>query len=70
MGKRFVSVWGEGPAVRVAGRPAAASMAADSESGTDGAGVEADLRALRVMRERGLISAEEHERRRAELLGG
>ena len=51
-------------------RPAIAGAALDAESGTagDGAAEAAKaLHALTVMRDRGLISAEEFERRRAAL---
>lgn len=55
-------------------RPGAAAMATDDESGTEGADAAADaarsLRALQVMRDRGLITPEEFEARRRALAGG
>jgi len=55
-------------------RPGAAAMATDDESGNEGAEARADaarsLRALEVMRDRGLIGAEEFERRRRALIPG
>ncbi|MCB9960176.1 MAG: SHOCT domain-containing protein [Rhodospirillaceae bacterium] len=46
------------------------SAETDSESGGDGdEGVERDLFALKVMRDRGLISQTDYDTRRAELLG-
>jgi len=51
-------------------RPGAASADTDSESGDDGtADAAAELRALRVMRDRGLIGADDFARRAAELGG-
>jgi hypothetical protein len=51
-------------------RPAAASGMTDSESGVDPGTTEQDLYALKVMCDRGLMSREEYERRRAEILTG
>jgi hypothetical protein len=47
-------------------RPSIAGAALDAESGTEGDdSADKDLFALKVMRDRGLISAEEFERRRS-----
>ena len=76
MTKGFKPIWGRGPRTRTrsAVRPAAAAMVTDGESGDQGQerrpGVdEAALKALRVMLDRGLLSKEEYEARRNELLG-
>lgn len=68
MPKRFKSLWGDKCPPKSLGRPAA-SAEADSESGDEGAGRDKDLYALNVMRERGLISEEEYERRKSALRG-
>lgn len=68
MAKRFTTVWGDAgrqPAARVAARPAAGADA-DAESGTGDDTLRQSLRALRVMRDRGLMSEEEYERHRAD----
>lgn len=49
-------------------RPGAAPATTDGESGTATDGIESDLRALKVMRDRGLMSQADYDRRRAELL--
>lgn len=50
-------------------RPAAAGAEADAESGVEGTdSVERDLRALKVMFDRGLMSRAEYEERRAALM--
>lgn len=69
MPKRFKAIWGEKRPPKSLGRPAA-SAEADSESGNEGAGREKDLYALKVMRERGLISEEDYRRRRAKIEAG
>ncbi len=56
-------------AVRPLSRPGAAMAMTDAESGEEGAGPERDLYALKVMRDRGLISQDDYDRRRAEILG-
>ena len=66
MPKRFKAIWGEKRPPKSLGRPAA-SAEADSESGDEGAGRDKDLYALKVMRERGLISEEDYARRRAKI---
>ncbi len=66
MPKRFKAIWGEKRPAKTLGRPAA-SAEADSESGDEGAGRDKDLYALEVMRQRGLISEEEYQRRKASL---
>ncbi|HEV7372844.1 SHOCT domain-containing protein [Arenibaculum sp.] len=58
---------GGGPDVR----PGASTAQTDAESGNDGSdSARRGLRALDVMRDRGLISREEYDQRRAALLGG
>ena len=66
MPKRFKAIWGEKRPPKSLGRPAA-SAETDSESGDEGAGRDKDLYALKVMRERGLISEEDYERRKAKI---
>jgi len=67
MPKRFKPIWGGKRPPRTLGRPAA-SAEADSESGDEGAnGRDKDLFALTVMRERGLISEEEFQRRKDQI---
>lgn len=68
MAKRFTTVWGDarGTPVRGAAPPAAAGSDADAESGAGDDTLRQSLRALRVMRDRGLMSAEEYERHRAD----
>ncbi|NYZ15697.1 SHOCT domain-containing protein [Azospirillum sp. RWY-5-1] len=69
MAKRFTTVWGDGarPPVRgVATRPAAAGAETDAESGSGDDTLRQSLRALRAMRDRGLMSEEEYERHRAD----
>jgi len=67
MPKRFKPIWGGKRPPRTLGRPAA-SAEADSESGDEGAnGRDKDLYALNVMRERGLISEEEFQRRKDQI---
>lgn len=67
MPKRFKPIWGGKRPPRTLGRPAA-SAEADSESGDEGAnGRDKDLYALDVMRERGLISEEEFQRRKDQI---
>ena len=70
MTHRFVSIWGEGRRHRRrrTARPAAATGSADAESGCEGRNRDAALRALKAMLERGLMSREEHDRRRAAIL--
>ena len=72
MPKRFASIWGDKTPTESRSRPTA-SADADSESGTAGDNEAEDRRkalfALKAMRDRGLISAEEYERRRAALEG-
>lgn len=51
-------------------RPGAAPAATDGESGAEDGGIDQDLRALKVMLDRGLISRADYDRRRAELLAG
>lgn len=70
MPKRFKPICGDKRSPGTLGRPAA-SAEADSESGDEGAaGRDKDLYALNVMRERGLISEEEYERRKAQINAG
>jgi hypothetical protein len=56
------------------GRPGAASASTDDESGNDGADAKHDaqrsLRALKVLRDRGIIDPAEYERRRGAIEGG
>ncbi len=67
MSRNFAAV----PSVRIGTRrPAAAALVTDAESGNDGAGLNRDLFALKVMADRGLIPPDEYERRRAEMLSG
>lgn len=66
MPKRFKAPWGGKRPPKTLGRPAA-SAEADSETGNEGGGVEKDLYALDVMRERGLISEEDYRRRKAQI---
>ncbi len=69
MPKRFKPISGERQPPRTLGRPAA-SAETDSESGDEGAhGRDKDLFALNVMRERGLISEEEFQRRKDQIEG-
>ena len=71
MTHRFLSIWGEGRrGTRRTRRPAAATDAADAESGSQGRNRDAELRALKVMAQRGLMSPEEYDRRRAAVLRG
>lgn len=58
------------PQSRPQSRPGAAMAVTDAESGEEGAGPERDLYALKVMRDRGLISRDDYDRRCAEILGG
>ena len=51
-------------------RPAITSPATDAESGDDGTDVSADLRALKVMLDRGLMTQKEYDDRRSALLAG
>jgi hypothetical protein len=68
---RFTSVWGEERAKKPSSRPAVASAAADSESGTEGGdSTRQSLRALKVMHDRGLMTDQEYEIRKAEILAG
>ena len=76
MTRRFKPIWGEAPRTprRPALRPGAAAMVTDGESGDQGVdrqpGIDkAALRALQVMRDRGLLTQEEYDARRDELLG-
>ncbi len=69
MPRRFKAIWGEKRPPKSLGRPAA-SAETDSESGDEGAGRDKDLYALKVMRERGLISEEDYERRKARIEAG
>lgn len=61
------------PADRGQGRPGAASMSTDSESGTENLDREEDrrraLHALKIMHERGLLPTAEYERRVQDLAG-
>lgn len=72
MPKRFKAIWGDKTPARSEARPAA-SADADAESGTAGDNEAEDRRkalfALKAMRDRGLMSAAEYERRRAALEG-
>lgn len=71
MAKRFTTVWGDGgraPVRGVGARPAAAGAEADAESGRGDDTLRQSLRALRAMRDRGLISEEEYERHRADTM--
>ena len=69
MPKRFKPIWGDKRPPRSLGRPAA-SAETDSESGDEGvAGRDKELYALNVMRERGLISEEEYQRRKDQIEG-
>ncbi len=56
------------------GRPGAATAGTDDESGNEGADAATDarrsLRALDVLRDRGLIDRDEYERRRRAIGGG
>ena len=71
MTHRFRSIWGEGRrGTRRKRRPAAANGTADEESGFQGRDRDAELRALKVMAQRGLMSPEEYDRRRAAILRG
>jgi hypothetical protein len=68
---RFTSVWGEERAKKPSSRPAVASAAADSESGTEGGdSTRQSLRALKVMHDCGLMTDQEYEIRKAEILAG
>lgn len=67
MPKRIRPIWGDEKPAKTLGSPAA-SAETDSESGNEGAGRDKDLYALEVMRDRGLISEETYERRKAALL--
>ena len=69
MAGKFTSVWGKERKPRLFARPAAASGFADTESGNEGDNREAELRALDVMRRRGLIDEGTYQSRRAEILG-
>jgi hypothetical protein len=78
MAPRFTPVWGNPKgarpaspaAARAAGLAAAAAAPTDAESGTDEADdLRRSLRALDVMRSRGLIGEVEHAERRRDLLG-
>jgi hypothetical protein len=51
-------------------RPAAAQAATDAESGIEPSDGEAELRALEVMHQRGLIDEETYRERRRALKGG
>lgn len=65
---------GRGGGRRTGARPGAAAMATDDESGNEGADAAGDaarsLRALEVMRDRGLIGPAEFEARRRAILSG
>ena len=69
MARRFKAIWGEKRPPRTLGRPAA-SAEADSESGNEGADPAKDRYALNVMRDRGLISEDEYQRRKAKIAAG
>ncbi len=69
MANKFTSVWGKDRKPRLFARPAAASGHADTESGNEGDNREAELRALDVMRQRGLIDEATYQARRAEIEG-
>lgn len=60
-----------GPKTGSGGRPAAAAMTTDAESGTEGLGADVEARralyALKVMFDRGLIPQAEYDRRRKAL---
>lgn len=67
MTKRFISVWSDGHRPRT--RVAVTNAATDTESGTEGTDdLDASLRALKVMLDRGLIGADDYDRRRRSLL--
>lgn len=78
MAPKFSPVWGSPKGRKPAARPgqgagaapAAAPATADAESGTDASDdLRRSLRALDVMRGRGLIDEAEYEARRRDLLG-
>lgn len=66
---KFTSIWGKDRKPRLFARPAAASGFADTESGNEGDNRDAELRALDVMFERGLIDEATYRTRRGEILG-
>ena len=68
MARKFTSIWGQDRKPRLFARPAAASGVADTESGDEGDNRSAELRALDVMRQRGLIDEATYQSRRAEIL--
>ena len=72
MPKKFTAIWGDKPPAKSPGRPAA-SADADTESGTAGDNEAEDRRkalfALKAMRDRGLMTEAEYERRKAALEG-
>ena len=68
MAGKFTSIWGKDRRPRLFARPAAASGFADTESGNEGDNRDAELRALDVMFERGLIDEATYQTRRAEIL--
>ncbi|MEQ8964312.1 MAG: hypothetical protein RID91_00685 [Azospirillaceae bacterium] len=69
MARKVTDIFGERNRPRLgAGRTGVTSPDTDSESGEEGTtDAAAELRALRVMRDRGLMSAEDFARRAAEL---
>lgn len=69
MKRKLTTVGRDGRPVRLGSRPAAAGAETDAESGAEGVdSVERDLRALKVMFDRGLMSRKEYEERRAALM--
>ena len=70
MARKFTRIWGRERNPRLFARPAAASGFADTESGNEGDNRAAELRALDVMRQRGLIDEATYESRRDEILAG
>jgi hypothetical protein len=71
MKRKLTTVGRDGRPVRLGPRPAAAGAETDAESGAEGIdSVERDLRALKAMFDRGLMSRKEYEERRAALMPG
>lgn len=72
MPKKFTPIWGDKAPAKSKGQPAA-DADADAESGTAGDTEAEDRRkalfALKAMRDRGLMSAAEYERRKTALEG-
>lgn len=68
MADRFKPVWAGETQKPRRPQPAAASSTTDAESGAEQATAGQELRALQAMRDRGHLSEEDHERRRAAIL--